>query len=122
LNINYNQVAELTSVIERCRSIKEIHASHNKITGLPPVGEEQGETLKIIDLSYNLIENEGQLSGISTLKAIEIVNIEGNTILTASERVKWSGLFSQNILYEMNNLYVMSDFGHQKDIAFGRNK
>ena len=38
------------------------------------------------------------------------------------DKSKWNSSFNINILYEMNNVYVMSDYGHQKDIAFGKKK
>lgn len=99
-----------------------MHARGNQVkeVGLCRRG---GESLKIVDLGVNLIEEEGQLLSLVGFEGLEIINLEGNPLVVDSEwKQNWRGSFSIDLIFEMDNLYVMSDFGHQKDIAFGKSK
>jgi hypothetical protein len=60
-----------------------------------------------MDLSYNQIETEADLAALADLKALEILNLEGNPMLIDKNwKNCWYGSFSLNLIYEMDNLYV----------------
>ena len=89
LNVSNCGLSDLNGII--CfNNLKELIASNNKITDLIYI--EMCEELKIIDLSYNLIEDENNLLFLNSCPNLQKVILTGNKIKNCGKN-----LFDKNI-------------------------
>ena len=61
-----------------------------------------------MDLSYNQIGKETDLSGLASLHSLVIVNLTVNPLtLGRNWKSSWNKVVSLELIYEMDNLYVL---------------
>ena len=101
INVNNNNLQDITPIINKFSYIKEIHASCNNISTIScDIEEGKGKYVKIIDLSHNDVKEEGDIMALGQLKEAEIINLEGNALVCHQDwKNNWNGAIHLNLIY-----------------------
>ncbi|OMJ85939.1 hypothetical protein SteCoe_12642 [Stentor coeruleus] len=77
LNLSWNLLTAVTGT-RKLRGLKELYLAHNKISEVEALN--YCENLVILDLSFNKVQYFQGISGLSSVKSLRVLDIEGNTI------------------------------------------
>ncbi|OMJ78699.1 hypothetical protein SteCoe_21418 [Stentor coeruleus] len=78
LNLSWNLITSVTGT-RKLRELRELYLAHNRINETEALN--YCESLVILDLSYNKIQYFQGISGLTSVKSLRLLDIEGNSIV-----------------------------------------
>ena len=114
LDLQSNQIHDISSYLLELPTINELNLSHNDLIDIPDVPE-WSASLSVLDLSYNHLSNLPNSAVASTLKNL---NISNNQFRTVPHCVcSFIGLTTLNIANNSEILALPSELGRLKNLC-----